>query len=170
MEREGWNDNTIFDLIPEGILAVNRDLEIVRINHSARRFLDIREDAVCERKAVVTVMEEDGFRQLLGGRQQFSDTFRLSESNIWLERFFCCDREQTVLLCVMKDVTGQRLREEQLQKELQRAAELADTLNESHLRTVREVSSLLGENAAETQILLRELKKAILPAERQENG
>jgi hypothetical protein len=70
----------------------------------------------------------------------------------------------------MRDVTGQRLREEQLQKDLKHAVELADTLNERHLRTVRDVSSLLGENAAEMQILLRELKEAILPAERTEHG
>ena len=170
MEREGWNDDMIFDLIPDGILAVNRDLEIVRMNRSAAYLLGIREDSFCEGKKVVCVMEEDGFQQLLGGRQQFSDTIRLSERNIWLERFFCCDREQTVLLCVMRDVTGQRLREEQLQKDLQHAVELADTLNERHLRTVRDVSSLLGENAAETQILLRELKEAIQPAERKKNG
>ena len=170
MKQEGWSDDTIFDLIPEGILAVNRDLVIIRMNHSARQLLDMREDAVCEGEAVASVMEEDGFRRLLGGRQQFSDTIRLSEKNIWLERFFQCDREKTVLLCVMRDVTGQRIREEQLQKDLQHAAALADTLNESHLRTVREVSSLLGENAAQTQILLRELKQTILPAERQENG
>ena len=170
MKKEEWNDDTIFDLIPDGILAVNRDLEIIRMNHSAMRLFDIREDALCEGKAVISVMEEEGFRRLLGGRQQFSDTIRLPAKNIWLERFFCRDREKTVLLCVMRDVTGQRLREEQFRKNLQRAAELADTLNESHLRTVREVSSLLGENAAQTQILLRELKETILPTERQENG
>ena len=170
MKQGEWNDDTIFDLIPDGILAVNRDLVMIRMNHSAMRLLDIHEDAVCEGKAVTSVMEEDGFRRLLGGRQQFSDTIRLPEKNIWLERFFCCDLEKTVLLCVLRDVTGQRLREEQLRKDLQRALELADTLNESQLRTVREVSSLLGENAAQTQILLRELKEAILPAERQNNG
>lgn len=169
MKREGWNDDIIFDLIPDGILAVNRDLEIVRMNRSAGDLLGICEDSVCEGKKLASVMEEDGFRQLLGGRQHFSDTIRLPERNIWLERFFCCDREQTVLLCVMRDVTGQRLREEQLQKELRHAVELADTLNERHLRTVRDVSSLLGENAAETQILLRELKEAIRPTERQKN-
>ena len=170
MKQGEWNDDTIFDLIPDGILVVNRDLVIIRMNHNAKRFLDIRKETVCEGKAIVSVMEEDGFRRLLGGRQQFSDTIRLPEKNIWLERFFCCDREKTVLLCVMRDVTGQWLREEQLRKDLRRAAELADTLNENHLRTVREVSSLLGENAAQSQILLRELKEAILPAERQENG
>ena len=170
MEREGCNDDMIFDLIPDGILAVNRDLEIVRMNRSASYLLGICEDSFCEGKKVVSIMEEDGFRQLLGGRRQFSDTIRVSERNIWLERFFCCNREQTVLLCVMRDVTGQRLREEQLKKDLQHAVELADTLNERHLCTVRDVSSLLGENAAEIQILLRELKEAIQPAERQKNG
>lgn len=170
MKQDSWNDGMIFDLIPDGILAVDRDLVIIRVNHSARQLLGICEDTVCEGKPAACVMEEDGFRRLLGGRQQFSDTIRLPEKNIWLERFFRCDREQKVLLCVMRDVTGQRLREEQLQRELRHALEVADTLNEHHLHTVRAVSGLLGENAAETQILLRELKEAIHPAERQENG
>ena len=170
MKQEEWNDNMIFDLIPDGILAVNRDFMIIRMNRSARQLLSIREEAVCEGNAVASVMEDDGFRRLLGGRQQFSNTIQLPGKNIWLERSFHCDQEQTVLLCVMRDVTGQRIREEQLKKDLQHAAELAGTLNENHLRTVRDVSSLLGENAAEMQILLRELKEAILPAERTEHG
>ena len=170
MKQEERNDDVIFDLIQDGLVAVNRELVIIRINRSARRLLDIRQDAVCEGNSVASFMEEDGFRRLLGGRRQFSDTIRLSEKNIWLERFFQCDREKNVLLCVMRDVTGQRLREEQLQRDLQHAAELAETLNERQLRTVRAVSSLLGENAAETQILLRELRETILPAERRENG
>ena len=87
-----------------------------------------------------------------------------------LEKAVADAREKAVLLCVMRDVTGQKNREERLQKDLRHALALADTLNERHLRTVREVSGLLGENAAENQILLRELKEAILPAERAENG
>ena len=78
MGREGWNDDIIFDLIPDGILAVNRDLEIIRMNRSAAYLLNISEDTVYEGKKLVSVMEEDGFRRLLGGRQQFSDTIRLS--------------------------------------------------------------------------------------------
>jgi 4-diphosphocytidyl-2-C-methyl-D-erythritol kinase len=49
------------------------------------------------------------------------------------------------------------------------AAELAEAMNEKHLRLVQEVAGLLGEDAAEMQIALRELKKAILPVEGKKN-
>lgn len=68
MEQDRWNDDMIFDLIPDGILAVNHDLVIIRMNRSAKRLLSIREDAVCEGQTAASVMEEDGFlrlRQLL---------------------------------------------------------------------------------------------------------
>ncbi len=170
MERiEKWNDELLFDLIPEGILAVDRDLVIRRINRSARQLLGIREDTVCEGRAVNTIMEENNFCRLRDGRQQFSDHIAISEKNLWIERFFVCDRERTVLLCVMQDVTRQRVQEELLQKNLEYALELADALNEKHLRTVHDVASLLGENAAETQIVLRDLKEALHPAERKKN-
>ena len=42
-------------------------------------------------------------------------------------------------------------------------------MNEKHLRLVQEVAGLLGEDAAEMQIALRELKKAILPVEGKKN-
>ncbi|MBQ9663835.1 MAG: PAS domain-containing protein [Oscillospiraceae bacterium] len=171
MERtENWNEDTLFDLIPEGILAVDRDLVIRRINRSARQLLGIREETVCEGKAVKGVMDESGFCRLRNGRQQFSDCMLLPEKNRWIERSFLCDRERTILLCVMQDVTRQRVQEEQLRKNLEHALELADALNEEHLRTVHDVASLLGENAAETQIVLRGLKEALCPPERKENG
>ena len=168
-QTEKWNDELLFDLIPEGIIAVDRELMIRRINRSARRLLGIREDAVCEGRAVNTVMEESGFCRLCDGRQQFCDCIAFPEKNLWIERSYMCDRERTVLLCVMQDVTRQRVQEEQLRKNLEHALELADALNEKHLRTVHDVASLLGENAAETQIVLRDLKEALHPAERKEN-
>ena len=170
MERtEKRNDDLLFDLIPEGIIAVDRELVIRRINRSARQLLGIREDTGYEGRAVNTVMEESGFCRLRDGRQQFSDCIAFPEKNLWIERSFVCDRERTVLLCVMQDVTRRRMQEEQLRKNLEHALELVDALNEKHLRTVHDVASLLGENAAETQIVLHDLKEALHPAERKEN-
>jgi hypothetical protein len=50
------------------------------------------------------------------------------------------------------------------------AAELADALCEKQLRLVSEIAGLLGESAVEMQAAVKELKQAVLPDRKDQNG
>ncbi|MBO5638929.1 MAG: PAS domain-containing protein [Oscillospiraceae bacterium] len=165
MEQEYGTYDRILDLIPDGILAVDGDLGITAINRAARRFLGAAEETGLKGSPVSAIMDESGFARLRDGRNAHFIDEVSSQPGRRLERTFLGDREHAVYLCLMRDVTELCEQQELLRKRERRAAELAEAMNEKHLRLVQEVAGLLGEDAADMQIALRELKNAIRPDE-----
>ena len=170
MEQEYGTYDRILDLIPDGILAVDGELRITAINRTARRFLGIEEEMELRGNPVSEIMDENRFARLRDGRTaHFTEEIPSRCGKRRLECSFLGEREHGIFLCVMRDVTELCEQKDLLRKREQHAAELAEAMNEKHLRLVQEVAGLLGEDAAEMQIALRELKKAILPVEGKKN-
>ena len=72
------------------------------------------------------------------------------------------DKSNGIIVCIMKNITAERQKRNQLiQKKIQAAA-MADDIADKQLRIVHEIASLLGETAAETKIVIRDLKNTIM--------
>ncbi len=170
LKQESGTFDRILDLIPDGILAVDGDLLITAINRTAGRFLGIEEEKAYKGRPVSEIMDGKQFARLRDGRiSHFSEQVPFRNGNRRLGYSFLADREHAVFLCLMRDVT-EICEQGELQKERsQRAAELAEEMNEKHLRLVHDIAGLLGEDAAEMQISLQELKNTILPGEEKKN-
>ena len=67
------------------------------------------------------------------------------------------------VISIIKDITDETRREQELDKERRRTAELADRVIEKQMRVAQEIASLLGETTAETKIALTRLKDTIEP-------
>jgi PAS domain S-box-containing protein len=171
LDREHEQYDRILDLIPDGILAVDRDLRITAINRTARRFLGVEEEMTLRGSPVSEIMDETRFARLRdGGISHSSEQIPSRTGNRRLECTFLGERDYAVYLCLIRDVTESFEQNELLQRSARRAAELADAMNEKHLRLVHDIAGLLGEDAAEMQIALCELKNTILPGEDKKNG
>ena len=156
--------DTLLDLIPDGILAADRDLRLRTVNRAACRLLGLSETEAPLGAPADRVLGDAAFLRLRDGeRSRFSDTFELAGKDILMERLFLRDEEGTVLLCVLRDVTADAARREHALQGSLRAAELADAVCEKQLAAVREIAGLLGESAVETQAALQELKRTLLP-------
>ena len=164
----GW-ENRILDLVPDGILAADRDLVILRINRAACRFLGISETEAPVGRPVGSVMEESAFLRLRdeGETRRIGGVRTVGENR--LECLFQCDEERSLFVCVMHDLTLLQEQDAQLGNRL-RAAEAADALCEKQLRLVSEIASLLGESAVEMQASVKELKQAVLPDRTDHHG
>ena len=68
-----------------------------------------------------------------------------------------------LVISIIKDITDETRREQELDKERRRTAELADRVIEKQMRVAQEIASLLGETTAETKIALTRLKDTIEP-------
>ena len=171
MEQEFGTYDRILDLIPDGILAVDGELRITAINRTARRFLGIEEEMELRGNPVSEIMDENRFARLRdGGITHSSEQIPSRTGNRRLECTFLGERDYAAYLCLIRDVTESFEQNELLQRSARRAAELADAMNEKHLRLVHDIAGLLGEDAAEMQIALCELKNTILPGEDKKNG
>ena len=163
------NEAKILELIPDGIVTVDQDLVVLQINRAARRFLGIPESADPVGMPVAGIMEEADFLRLrddtetrqTGGIRLMGDTR--------LECSFQSSPERDLFVCVMHDLTLLQEQNDGLSNHLH-AAELADALCEKQLRLVSEIAGLLGESAVEMQAAVKELKQAVLPDRKDQNG
>ena len=87
----------------------------------------------------------------------------LPEYDKYVEETIAFDPEYNLVISIIKDITDETRREQELDKERRRTAELADQVIEKQMRVVQEIASLLGETTAETKIALTKLKDAIEP-------
>ena len=168
MKYECSSETKILELIPDGILAVDRDLAVVCINPAACRLLGVPEAAEAIGRPVSRIMDDSAFLRLRDGYEaQFCDQFAAPEGNLRLERAFVRDAESSLLLCRMHAVGQER---EAALSDRMKAAEQADAICRRQLQIVQEIAGLLGESAVETQSALEELKRTLLPDRTKQHG
>ena len=109
MKYECSSETKILELIPDGILAVDRDLAVVCINPAACRLLGVPEAAEAVGRPVGRIMDDAAFLRLRDGDEaQFCDQCAAPEGNLRLERAFVRDAESSLLLCRMHAVGQER--------------------------------------------------------------
>ena len=168
MKYECSSETKILELIPDGILAVDRDLAVVCINPAACRLLGVPEAAEAVGRPVGRIMDDAAFLRLRDGDEtQFCDQCAAPEGNLRLERAFVRDAESSLLLCRMHAVGQER---EAALSDRMKAAEQADAICRRQLQIVQEIAGLLGESAVETQSALEELKRTLLPDRTKQHG
>ena len=162
MDIAAFNEDRILDLLPVGVLALDCELIIRRINPAACRFLGIGEAADVIGMSVGRLMKEDAFLRLRDGEPSpVCDSVFLPGGELPLERSVLCDAEKQLFVCVLQDAAGQQ--DYAPQDALRHAAELAETIREKQLHLVQEIAGLLGESAVEMQADVQELKQTLLP-------
>lgn len=168
MKYECSSETKILELIPDGILAVDRDLAVVCINPAACRLLGVPEAAEAVGRPVGRIMDDAAFLRLRDGDEaQLCDQCAAPEGNLRLERAFVRDAESSLLLCRMHAVGQER---EAALSDRMKAAEQADAICRRQLQIVQEIAGLLGESAVETQSALEELKRTLLPDRTKQHG
>ena len=98
-----------------------------------------------------------------GERPDGSIRHYLPEYDKYVEETIAFDPEYNLVISIIKDITDETRREQELDKERRRTAELADRVIEKQMRVAQEIASLLGETTAETKIALTRLKDTIEP-------
>ena len=112
---------------------------------------------------VSRIMDEFDFDSLIAsGEKTLVRRVYRAEYAVYLEEIFLYDRQANDIICIMKDITGDRRRQQALHEKKQSAAGMADEIVARQLRIVHEIASLLGETAAETKIAVEDLKQTIL--------
>lgn len=162
-ERAESFSNEIIDITPNLIITVDLDLKVQQINKAACDAFGIKDKADIINFPVSRIMDEFDFVNMITSSQTTvkKRTF-LTEYNIYLEQVFLFDKSSSIIICIMKDITGDRKRKSKIRDSRIAAANMADDIVDKQLRIVHEIASLLGETAAETKIAITDLKEAIL--------
>lgn len=160
-KAESFSD-TIVKNTPNGLIALNEQLEVQQINAAARKILNIRSESDVLGEGVIRILDPVIFLDVLStGRGVYNQRTYLAEYKRYVEQTVVYDRESRMLICIMRDVTDEEVQREKKERISAQTVEVADKVVDKQMRIVQEIASLLGETAAETKIALSKLKESI---------
>ncbi|MBQ7939900.1 MAG: 4Fe-4S binding protein [Clostridia bacterium] len=154
--------NTILDNSPNGILVLNEDYEVQRINRAAMQMLHIQFQSDMLGQPVMNIMDPVPFMEVLQNKiPVVARRDYYAEYGIYLEQTILHDTTARLLLAFLRDVTAEETDRQYHERLLELTAETADKVVDKQMRIVQEIASLLGKTAAETKIALTKLKESM---------
>ena len=158
---ESFSDK-ILSITPDAILAVDLDLRVQQVNHAACQIFSVEPQDILG-QPVSRLIDEFDFIELISSGNKQSEKFTfLAEYNLYLKQSFFYDAASGIIICIMKNITKEKQKQNQLMRHKTQVAGMADDIVEKQLRIVHEIASLLGESAAETKLAISELKDAVM--------
>ena len=158
---EGFSD-TVVATSPNGILVLNDDLEVQKINPEACRLLRVRNEQDVLGDSIVRLMEEDAFRKVRVKQKPLeNERIYLAEYECFVDRTILYNNEYHLYVCLLRDVSEEMEEQEKKMEMRMQAVEIANDVAKKQLKIVQDIASLLGETAADTMIALERLKETI---------
>ena len=162
-EKQENYANIIIDAMPGLLVTIDYDFHIIQMNKAAQDLFDISRKKHLLGMPVGEIMDDYSMINMIAfNREIIQDCIYLGEQKRYIERVLTNDRKNKLILCIMKDVTKEKEREKRENRAKADAVRMADKLAEEQLRIVHEIASLLGETAADTKVVIEELKQTIL--------
>ena len=160
-KAESFSD-TIVKNTPNGLIALNENLEVQQINAAARKIMNIRSESDVLGEPVVRILDPAVFIKVMEtGRSVRDQRVYLAEYKKCVRQTVVYDPDSRMLIGIMRDITDEESDRERKAMINKKTVEVADSVVEKQMRIVQEIASLLGETAAETKIALTKLKESI---------
>ena len=160
-KAESFSD-TIVKNTPNGLIALNDNLEVQQINYAARKIMNIRYESDVLGEPVVRILDPSVFMAVKStGRSVRDEKVYLAEYKKYVRQTVVYDKESHMIIGIMRDITEEEKEREHKENLSRHTVEVADKVVEKQMRIVQEIASLLGETAAETKIALSKLKESI---------
>ena len=149
--------------MPGLLVTVDYNLKIIQMNKAALKLFNMQKKRRLIGKPVSEIMDDYSLASILAfDRNLMQDEIYLEDQKCYLDRVMTNDRENKMILCIMKDITKERKHKAQIQNAQLEAAKMADKLVEEQLKIVQQIAGLLGETAADTKVAVEKLKSTIL--------
>ena len=160
-KAENFSD-TIVKNTPNGIIVLNENLGVQKINGAERNMMNIRYKSDFLGDSVVRILDPSVFMQVSRtGTDVRNQRIYLAEYNRYIEQSVIYDKDSHLLVGIMRDVSDEEAQREKKERIGRQTIEVADKVVDKQMRIVQEIASLLGETAAETKIALTKLKESI---------
>ena len=162
--------NKVFNAMPGLLVTVDYNLKIIQMNEAASKLFNMPKKRRLIGKQVSEIMDDYSLASILAfERNLMQDEIYLEDQKCYLDRVMTNDKENKMILCIMKDITKERKHKDQIHNAQIEAARMADKLVEEQLKIVQQIAGLLGETAADTKVAVEKLKNTILLESEEEN-
>ena len=160
-KAEGLSDTVVANS-PNGILVLNEDLEVQKINPVACRLLRVWNEKDVLGDHVVRLLDPDSFLKVRGKRDPIRrERTYLTEYECYVDRTILYNGEYHLFICIMRDVTDEMRQQEKKMEMRMQAVEIANDVAKKQMKIVQDIASLLGETAADTLIAIDRLKETL---------
>ncbi|MDR2110815.1 MAG: 4Fe-4S dicluster domain-containing protein [Spirochaetaceae bacterium] len=160
-ERAESFSDTIIKNTPNGIIVLNETLEVRQINAAACRLFNITPSDILGDQ-VVRILDPLPFMEVCQKeKSSYNKRTYLADYEKFVDQTIIYDKEYHIVICVMRDVTGEALHKEERENFTRKTIEITGRVIEKQMRAVQEIASLLGETAAETKVALTKLTESL---------
>ena len=160
-KAENFSD-TIVNSSPDGMIVLNKNLEVQQINDAALKLMNLRLSKDVLGEPVVRILDSKVFLQVQDtGRNVYGKKVYLAEYKRYVEMTVVYEKDSRVFVAILRDITGRETEREKKENIRNQTIDVADKVVDKQMRIVQEIASLLGETAAETKIALTKLKESI---------
>ena len=161
--RQESYSNKVFNAMQGLLVTVDYNLKIIQMNQAATKLFNVPKKRRLIGKPVSEIMDDYSLASILAfDRNLMQDEIYLEDQKCYLDRVMTNDKENKMILCIMKDITKERKHKDQIYHVQVEAARMADKLVEEQLKIVQQIAGLLGETAADTKVAVEKLKNTIL--------
>ena len=160
-KAEGFSD-TVVNNSPNGILVLNEDMEVQKINLEACRLLRVHNEKDVLGDTVSRLMEPAIFKKARESEKHITkERAYLAEYGFYVDRTTLYNSEYRLFICILRDVTDEMVQQEKKLEMRLQAVDIANDVAKKQLKIVQDIASLLGETAADTLIAIDRLKETI---------
>ncbi len=161
-ERAESMSNLIINTTPNAIFALDEKLCIQEANSAAQKMFGLNQSGF-EGKSIYDVLECEDFQIAIDSRENTYDKkYYYEKYGMTVKQSVIYVPDQNIVVIVIKDITEEERRAQQMHRIREENVELAQKVIEKQMRVAQEIASLLGETTAETKVALTKLKKSIL--------
>jgi iron only hydrogenase large subunit-like protein/uncharacterized Fe-S cluster-containing protein len=150
----------IFEMSPNAIFVVDKDLKILEANPAAQQRFMIGLEAVSGMKLADLIdpkyfQEALSAKRVVGGEVAYPAYHLVAwQSIVYLEK-------EEVLIGIFSDITKEREQSAKLDRMTEETLEKAQAVINKQMRVAQEIAGLLGETTAETKVSLTKLMRLI---------
>ena len=160
-KAEGFSD-TVVDSSPNGILVLNDDFEVQKINPVACKLLRVRNPKDVLGENVTCLFDPAIFTKArVKPKKPVAERTYMAEYGCYVDRTILYNPEYHLFICILRDVTGEMDEQEKKMEMRMQAVDIANDVAKKQLKIVQDIASLLGETAADTLIAIERLKETI---------
>ena len=158
---ESFSDNIIKNT-PNSVIVLNENFEVQQINNAACHLMNINPQDI-QGDQVVRILDPMPFLNAVQqGRNSYNPRSYLADYEKYVESTVIYDKSYHIIICIMRDITEETLRQQAKEELNRKTIEAADKVIEKQMTAVQEIASLLGETTAETKIVLTKLKESLI--------
>ncbi|MGE5542020.1 MAG: [Fe-Fe] hydrogenase large subunit C-terminal domain-containing protein [Bacillota bacterium] len=155
-ERAESLSNVVLGSTPNGVVVVDRSLNVVDMNRAAEAMFGCLRQKMAG-KALAEMIDPENFERVLEGKKMLKLRVDYPQYSISTEQSIFYVEKENVVIGIFVDRTEEQKRKSEAFQTRQSVISRAQEVIDKQMKVAQEIAGLLGETTAETKILLTKL-------------